>query len=155
MRKRKSRQIFEVFGVVGLILSLIYVGYELRQNTIATRSQAHQALSEIFIAGTNVAMSDPVLASIILRASLESGEMTEAERNQYVFFVASEMHGWELAFYSHRDGALLDEVWESWDSGYCAEARHPAFREAWSSFIGGVGWGKSFYEHAKSCFASE
>ena len=155
INKLKFRQGIEILGVVGVIMSLIYVGYELRQNTIATRSQSHQALSDVFIGAVNDVMTDQDLARIIAMGSNDINELSEGERHQFTWYVTGEMIGWELAFYSYHDGALLDEVWESWDSGYCRQLRSTGFRESWEiQASGGIGWGSSFYEHVTLCLAT-
>tara|TARA_Y100001980_G_C14536484_1_gene313282 strand:+ start:1037 stop:1321 length:285 start_codon:yes stop_codon:yes gene_type:complete len=41
-----KRIIFEIFGLLGVIGSLIFVGVEIRQNTSEIRGSTHQSVSE-------------------------------------------------------------------------------------------------------------
>ena len=41
-----KREIFEIFGILGVIGSLIFVGVEVRQNTAEIRGSTHQSVSE-------------------------------------------------------------------------------------------------------------
>lgn len=41
MTKGNSRVIAELIAAVGVIFSLVFVGYEVRQNTVAARAQAY------------------------------------------------------------------------------------------------------------------
>lgn len=42
--KLENRQIVEIFGVLAVVISLIFVGLELRQSTIASRAAAYQEI---------------------------------------------------------------------------------------------------------------
>ena len=41
-----KREVFEIFGLIGVIGSLIFVGVEVRQNTAEIRGATHQSVSE-------------------------------------------------------------------------------------------------------------
>ena len=41
-----KREVFEIFGLIGVIGSLIFVGVEVRQNTAEIRGSTHQSVSE-------------------------------------------------------------------------------------------------------------
>ena len=42
----EKREVFEIFGVLGVIGSLVFVGVEVRQNTAEIRGSTHQSVSE-------------------------------------------------------------------------------------------------------------
>ena len=46
MERLNRKDIFEIIGVVAIVLSLAVVAFEVRQNTAAVRSSAIQAVSE-------------------------------------------------------------------------------------------------------------
>jgi hypothetical protein len=70
MKKRVSiSKTFEVLGAIGLIASLMFVAYEIRQNTIAARASAIQ---EIGIATADMwgeIARDPQLLRVMLKRS--------------------------------------------------------------------------------------
>lgn len=39
--------IAEIVGVVAIVLSLLFVGVQLRQNTLATRAASHHAITDV------------------------------------------------------------------------------------------------------------
>ena len=151
MKKRQLRHATAVVGVIGIVISLIYVGYELRQNTIATRAQGHQELVAITISGIDLQLSDQTLASVVDRGNADISSLSEAERSRFSLYIFRVLNMWELAYYQYRDGALNFEVWESWNSWECERVKLPGVREVWRSAELGAGWGKSFREHVKSC----
>lgn len=51
--------ISQIFAVVGVIASLIFVGYQIRQNTRALRATSHHAVTDSFNAINTLTISDP------------------------------------------------------------------------------------------------
>ncbi len=151
MQKRQFRYVIEVVGVIGIVISLIYVVYELRQNTIATRAQAHQELIAMVIAGIDLRISDQTYASVVDRGKADIGSLAESERSHFSLYVHHYLNVWELGFYNYRDGALNIEIWESMNSWMCEWVRTPGVGEMWRSIEKAAGWEKPFREHVNSC----
>ena len=151
MKKRQFRYVIEVVGVIGIVISLIYVVYELRQNTIATRAQAHQELIAMVIAGIDLQISDQTFASVVDRGRADIGSLAEAERSRFSLYVYRYLNVWELGFYNYRDGALNFDIWDSMNSWSCEWVKEPGVGEMWRSIEKAAGWEKSFREHVNSC----
>ena len=151
MKKRQSRHAIEVVGVIGIVISMIYVGYELRQNNIATRAQGHQELAALWISGIDLEISDQTFSSLVERGKADISSLAEAERRRFELYVSRYLNIWELSFYNYRDGALNFEIWESGNSFQCEWVKLPGVEETWRSNELGAGWEKSFREHVNSC----
>jgi hypothetical protein len=149
MSKSRNVNAVEIVGAVGLIVSLIYVAYELSQNTVAIRAQAHQQLVEITLSIQEPEVMDSRIAELVFKANTNWESLTGVEKHQYRIMLARYMNIWELAFYNHQDGVLSDEVWESWDSGMRHASESPAWRGYWQHWqeTDGSGFGKSFIDH--------
>jgi len=144
MKKRQLRHATEVVGVIGIIISLIYVGYEMRQNTIATRAQGHQALTAMYVSGIDLQISDPTFASLVAIGKTDISSLSEVERTRFRSYVARELNVWELAFYNYRDGALSSEIWASANSWECEWIKSPGVEKVWKSFESSAGWESHF-----------
>jgi len=63
-----GKAVQDLIGFAGVVGSLVFVGYQIRQNTVATRAAAYQdmgtAISEVWLQGAQ----DPSLASLTIRA---------------------------------------------------------------------------------------
>ena len=44
MTRDQRKDVLEIFGLIALVLTLAFVGYEIRQNTVASRAAAYQAI---------------------------------------------------------------------------------------------------------------
>ena len=57
-----TRGIAEVIGLVGIVGSLVFVGLEVRQNSVATRASTNAAVADAFLELNLVLASSPELA---------------------------------------------------------------------------------------------
>ena len=101
----------QVVSALAVVVSLVYVGYEIRQNTDATRAATRQAVAEtdlIYIGG----LLDPALV-----ASAEAKRRTGAalsDEEQLVLYTRQHLNFriFENAHYQFEMGLLEPEVWD-------------------------------------------
>jgi len=103
--------IAEIVGAVVVVVSLIYVGVQVRQNTSATRYQATQNL----IAGMSDAhfliSSDGELAAIMRRGGYNRSSLTDDEQLRYNMWLFSLFNQYDFAFHQFRAGELDENIW--------------------------------------------
>lgn len=123
-------QLAEILAGVAVVLSLVYVGVQVRQNTqaieIAAAQQSHDAYRQVQVA----IMEEPMLAAALEKAySNQQLDPTEAfQVDTYVHFIFS---NWELAFLNHKKKLLDNEIWESWERYYIWLMSYDFFKKAW------------------------
>jgi len=119
MREQQSRKlalsdwanIAEILAAIGVIVSLLFVGLELRNNTEATESATREAVNQKDLNFLALRLDSSVLA--IAHEKFESGEeISSLEESQlvhqeYVNFVI-----FEHSYYQYLKGALEDSEWE-------------------------------------------
>ena len=125
-----SKVIIQTASTGAVLLGLIFVGLELKQNTEAVESQTSQGLLELANQANNQIASDQQLAGLILRVNKGVDVLNELETLQYSRFVHSEMNIWEHAFFSHANGTMHSDLWNGYDMAY-----RRFFCEAWSKEV--------------------
>ena len=130
MRKMDSKVIVEIASTGAILLGLIFVGLELKQNTEAVESQTSQGLLELANQANNQIASDRHLAELLLRVNKDVDELNELEALQYSRFVHSEMNIWEHAFFTHANGTMDSDLWSGYDMAY-----RRFFCDAWSKEV--------------------
>ena len=130
MNKRASI-IAQVLSASAVVLSLVFVGYELRQNTAMMRGSTMQAISDKYVDYVT-ALVDPVPADLMRR--VHSGETTEnfkpLENTQITIMFNAFVQMLENSFLQHREGLVSEAVFDSygWTWGMIQTAR---FEEYW------------------------
>ena len=105
--------IAEVVGAVAIVLSLIFVGLQLRESALATRTanatQAFALMSEWYSAAGNSKQG----SSVFYRAITDPCSLTEQEWFQYVLNQHGVMLNLQNSYYLAREGTLDTEVHQS------------------------------------------
>ena len=108
---------------IGVLIGVIFVGYELRQNTIAL-GLTSSVQSQESLAAFNEQMSlNPLIAGIFLKAS-EAGSrsvLSEVESMQLAFSWRAMAQRIESIYFSYEAGVLDSRIWEvrrSWLAGF-------------------------------------
>ena len=75
-----TRGIAEVIGLVGIMGSLVFVGLEVRQNSVATRASTNASFADAFIEINLVLASSPELAHAIVVSWDDPEKLSTEER---------------------------------------------------------------------------
>ena len=107
----------EIIGAVAVVVSLIYVGLSVNQNTNALMVANHQALVAMDQSTTDW-VKDPAFASTMNVASSDSDQLSAVQKRQLYTYYASKLNAWEFAFLTHENAMMADNIWIGWDAHY-------------------------------------
>jgi len=98
----------EMAGVLGVILSLVFVGHQLRQANTIARLQVLQEHAAQWRANNLAVASDPLLVGLLLRVNdgATHGDLEPAERLALDVAMQGIVHGWEANFKQLQLGVL-------------------------------------------------
>jgi hypothetical protein len=106
MADLKTRRIAELLGLLGVIASIIFVGVEIRQNSVATRAATDAAVSDAFRELNLVLASSPDLAAAFAAAADNpAGAPSEAQTMMLSFYRAL-FHIWSNGHRQHLNGTI-------------------------------------------------
>ncbi len=154
MNERKLQlyaSLAEVVSALAIIVSLLYVGYEVRRTSIVTAREADVILFERGREANRLLIESPGLAELIVAAETAPEEMSEADRRRFLAYQHDFFDSWEIGWYYWVDGVLDEETWREWDEWFAAEARRrPVFgwTENRRNFTGG-----DFRDHVDALLA--
>jgi hypothetical protein len=123
-------EVAEVIAAVGVLLSLLYVGHEIKQNTTAVRSTAYQAIHDAEDGFWSDLASDPGAARL-WQQGLESGLEPLAEGDLERFSVVARrlIYLYQNVHYQYRKGVVDEELWDAWLASLDEFLAEPGFRE--------------------------
>ena len=120
-------------AVLSVIISLLLVAYELRQNRIVAEQAAYQAFVDGVSEHSRMVVDDPELASLIVR--VQDGALPEdlsrEDNVRMSFFFASLLRQWEGLFRSVRIGVLSERDLDMVGGG--GAFANAYFRASWPS----------------------
>ncbi len=102
----------EFVAAIAVIVSLLYLATQIRQNSRLLRSGAFQAAAQQAAQSLGLLAGNPHVAKV-LRVARESYEdLDEDEKLQAHALFMQTFAGYEALYYQYRDGAIDPDLWE-------------------------------------------
>ena len=122
-----GKAIRETLAALGVIASMVFVGWEIQQNTAAIRGQTRQALNTDYREWQMTLASSPELFQ---RYTEYFGLGTESHATYAMF---ARLRNLENVYLQVEEGVVDETVFLSYGWGNSASFRTPQFREWWPS----------------------
>ena len=104
----RTFNLIEVLGLVAVAVSLVFVGLEIRQNTIASRAAAYQEHGSHLANNWLTLAQDPELVRIYIANEDNWDELTEVEKAQLTYAYIAILRSYETILLQVEEG-LLDQ----------------------------------------------
>ncbi len=122
--------IAEITGAIAIVISLIFVGSEIRQSSNLIQFSNYQTtLSWGMVRGDW--LRDKEFAEIYELALNDYSGLSSVQKLQFDEFFGQQLNIWEFAYYAHNDEMMSDIAWEGWDTWYRVEFRKESFKTYW------------------------
>ena len=140
----------EIVGAIAVVISLVYVGASVNQNTRAVMVSNHQALVAMD-QNTNEWFRDTEFAEISIIALDDAGALSPTQALQLRILLADKFNAWEFAFLTHSSGMMEDNIWNGWDGYYRGELAQIPHQSFWQA--GREGFSPAFRVYVDSIIA--
>lgn len=131
----------EIIGVVALIVSVIYLGQQIKDNTRLLRSQAHYNALSLAQRPLEMMVENESLAGTGTRCDASTVATAAAlppmdwERCLNYYFI--QFNAWEYMYYQHQDGSIPKQLWVGADAYFKSLARtKPGYFRFWGEMEG-------------------
>ena len=115
-----------------MIVSLIYIGLEVNQNTAAVRASTHQSMIDYGREQSEILLTNETVADLVEKGERHPEALTARERSQFYEFTSWRLATWESVFMNHEYGLVDEEVWRGWDGYYrLLTLDKPGYTEFW------------------------
>ena len=131
--------IVELISAGAILVGLIFVGLELKQNTVAAEADTMQGLLELSNQGLYEIATNPELADLVVKAQENFDDLTESEYLRYRSHIWADWNIWEHSFYSHHNGTMDDTLWDSRDKSFYNLYCEKSSRRVWDEMKSGFG----------------
>ena len=100
-----------IIGGIAVIISLIYLAVETKQNTRAMKSASFHQVRVSFSDIPMTIAQNPELVSILTRVNSDAESLTKEEILRYEMILLTIMRRAESAYFQSKEGALVLESW--------------------------------------------
>lgn len=117
MNVEVASAIAEIVGAVAVVISLVYVGIQIRQNTISQNALMHQQLMDSQNEVNRNISSNPEVNALIEKAASDFSALSNEEVRQLRFAYFGFFNIWHIAHQNFHRGMLEQHVLEEWERG--------------------------------------
>jgi hypothetical protein len=103
----------ELIGGIAIVVSLIYVGLQIRQSTHATRAATSQAFTAQYV-DTVSPLFDPGFSEIYCRGLRGLHNLQEGEKITYIVWIATALRLFESFYFQEKDGFFDPRLFDGW-----------------------------------------
>ena len=120
----------EIVGALAVVISLIYLASQIRQQNREARISAAHEIVEAFRDAIG-AVKDPAMAELCVKALNGLDVLTNAEKMQVLALAQTYFRVWEEAHYQNTEGRLEVSMWKAMCRQFGGLMGLPMFAEAW------------------------
>ena len=126
----------DFLGGIGVVITLIYLAGQIRQNTQSTRTTAFQAAQGGVTDKLDQLASDPELIRIYFDGNHNYESFSLEDRRRYASFMSGWLRRYETFLYQTRVGNIDPGQWEGVLSELRTAFKYPGARAWWSKANG-------------------
>ena len=133
MKSTTWKDIAELAGTGAIVLGLVLVAYELRQNTLMMRAQTRDSLTEKQMMFSEWIATSKYAAEVALQGSREGLQPGTPEELSYRFLIHGIIREWENSFYQYEQGLFDQSEFEPRRIRWALNLRLQGYRDYWAS----------------------
>ena len=149
----KLKIIAELAGAFAVLIGLIFVGLELRQNTDAVQAATLQNQTDASTEFLLLIAADADLASIAFDAQTERSQLSETDSFRYFMLVRARWVRIHNAYLQWRRGTLSDDDWSTFENRICGSTTDGKIRYSVSWDDHRTMMSEGFVEFVEDCWS--
>lgn len=131
MTFKKLNTWFTLFANLGVIAGIVFLGFEIQQNTDMVRAQTRDNMAEKQLSWYALSGRDSETAELYIQG--QRGELEQSpEYFQYVMIVVSSLAMMSNEWYQYEQGMYESEEFEPRQYRWKQDLQSPGFRHIWS-----------------------
>ena len=139
----------DFLGGIGVIVTLVYLAIQIRRNTYAVRSASLDSAYAAHMEFQRTVWSDSELNKLWFDGLLGKRELSDTERERFLFMVISCARLWEGAYFKVNEGSLESKAWIGLNEELAGVFAFPGVQPYWTDVVRGM-CAKEFVEFVES-----
>lgn len=123
----------EFVGGFFVVISLVYLAYQVRQNTRSLRAENYGRVLDRMSALQSAISADADLNRVFTIGAEDPARLTRSERIRFSWALYELIGNAEFMFHQNRDSTLPPAVWDRWKGTLGWWMSHPGMRAWWYS----------------------
>lgn len=133
VKLKKIALVAEIFGGIAILISLLFVGIQLRENTKATRSSTATATIDTMTDWYVTMGTDKESSASLWRFLADPESMTKEEQLQHIYTLHGLLLTFQNSYFLAQDGTLDIRIHESLNQVLIGVKDQPGFHVYWNT----------------------
>lgn len=152
MDLKKLALVAEVVGGIGIVVSVLYLAFEISQNTANLKAANAMTFSSEINARRFARVENAELDSLIRRGQTAPDSLTDEERSRFLSYVLVRLTLLDNLLFMASSDLLPAGYAETILPGYCASLSAPGYRAIWAGPVSGF-YSESLRDFISECYA--
>lgn len=123
--------IINTVASLGVILSVVFLAYQIKKNTIAVKANYYDSLNKTNMEFLRQLIENRDLGELIEKASSTWANLSEEEKRTSNYIFIQLFRHWENMFYQHKISVLDKQLWDSHLNTMIGYFHHAGIQEWW------------------------
>ena len=146
--------IAEIISAAAVVISLIYVGLEIRRSTLESEADIQSELLSYTVQRRILVIESSDLSSLLAKGYADPAGLSPDETLRFQSYIELFYVAWERAYMTYAAGVLSDELFGQWNTWFISVAkRDPAF--VWPMVRDSQAWLPDFVQHVNKSLGEE
>ena len=133
----------ELISAIAVVISLVYLAAQIRQNTKSVRTSTYQAILDSSRSDTELILANPHLERTYHVGRRDPTALTDEQRPVFRMLVGQLILTHEIMFLQHERGVIPEDLWRSRQTALRALLSQPGVRQWWTDSKNR----RSYYDH--------
>jgi hypothetical protein len=130
-----KRLLIESIGLAAVVLSLIFLGIEVQQNSLLMRSQIRDSVTNKQLDFYTISGASAEASDVIARALRGTVEGNLSEQQQFTHWANAALRMWENEWFQYQNGLFDDEEFLPRMEVWRRMTQFPGFQMMWNGII--------------------
>ena len=126
----------EFLGGIAVVVSLIYLAGQIRQNSRLLRASTASATSAANTSVNTLLVQDPEVSRIFYDGMAEPSSLSEADQGRFNALIGMLMANLNQEYQFAQDGVIATTVWVQREQTFRMLLQQPGFRQCWNQLRG-------------------
>lgn len=124
----------ELIGAAGVIISLVYLAGEIRQNTKSLRASAYDSITSHIAELNKLIITNSEVASIIEEGDKDRSGLSKDKRKRYDAFQSIRFRHYDNLHYQYRHDLLEESRWQPLQNALAHHLQKPGVVSSWNQY---------------------
>jgi len=131
MNLQSLAYIGEIIGTVVVILSLVYLAVQVRQNTEAQRTENYARALERLATFQSMLSTNSEVSTIFSKGLADDSNLTTQEKLRFNWSLYEAFGAFEFMFHAARKKSIDEEIWSRWSEAIAWYLTFPGVHTWW------------------------